>query len=229
MHRARSLIALSVHLLTLSGTVLSLAALIAASNHDWPTTFGLLGLALIVDGIDGPLARRFDVVDALPRWQGPILDLIVDYLTYVLVPAYIVYEAGLMPGGLGFVAAAVICVTSGFYFADRHVKTQDNFFRGFPALWNLIVFYIMVLSLRPLAALLLVAVCALATFLPVKFVHPLRVVRWRAPTIAMTAAWALLALLAIFQNMQPHLWVQLALLFVAAYFLILSGLRSARP
>ena len=228
MRRGRPLIAVGVHLLTLSGAVLSLAAIIAASAGDWPRTFALLGLALIVDGIDGPLARRLDVAETLARWQGAILDLVVDYQTYVFVPAYIVYAAGLMPAGLGFIAAAVICVTSGFHFADRHSKTPDQFFRGFPAVWNLVVFHIMALSLSPPVALILVAACAVATFLPVAFVHPLRVVRLRAATLGVTLVWAILAVISLAQNMQPDFWVRIGLSAAAAYFLFLSLLRSTR-
>jgi phosphatidylcholine synthase len=228
MRRAQAFIAIGVHVLTLSGAVLSLAAIISASSQDWPRTFTLLGLALIVDGLDGPLARRFNVAEVLPRFQGATLDLIVDYLGYVFVPAYIVYSANLMPAGLGLAAAAVICVTSGFYFADRDSKTPDQFFRGFPALWNLVVFHIIALAVSPPLALLLVGSCAAATFLPVTFVHPLRVVRWRAATLTVTLIWAALAVLSVVQNMQPDLWVRLGLLVTASYYLVLTAWRSAR-
>ena len=228
MRSAQPFIAIGIHMLTLSGAVLSLAAIVSAVNSDWPTTFALLGLAVIVDAIDGPLARRFKIVEALPRFQGAILDLIVDYLGYVFVPAYIVYTANLMPMGFGFAAAAIICVTSGFYFADRDNKTPDQFFRGFPAVWNLVVFYIMALGVSPAVALIVVGLCAAATFRPVKFVHPLRVARWRAATLAVTFIWAALAAFTLVQNMQPDLWARLGLLATAAYFLILTALRSAR-
>ena len=108
-----------------------------------------LGVALLVDGIDGPLARALHVAERLPRWSGDALDLVVDFTTYVFVPAYAIVASGLMPLALGDAGrASSIVVTGALYFADGSMKTADNHFRGFPAVWNLIAFYLLLLQAR---------------------------------------------------------------------------------
>lgn len=220
--------ALAVHVLTLSGAVAALGAIAAAADGDLPLAFALLGLAMLIDGIDGPLARWLDIAVLLQRWRGEVLDQIVDYVAYVLVPAYIVYAAGLMPYGLNFAVAALICVSAGFNFADRRAKAEDNFFVGFPAAWNLVAFHLVAFALPPWIALALVVLCAGATFLPVPFAHPLRVRRLRPVTVAMTLVWAVAAAWTLADGMRPGIAAGLGLLVPLAYFLALSALRASR-
>ena len=111
--------------------------------------FLCLGVALIVDGIDGTMARRVRVAELLPRWSGDVLDLVVDFVTYVFVPAYAIAAGGLLPDLLALPAGIVIVVTGALYFADREMKTADNYFRGFPALWNVVAFYLFLLRPPP--------------------------------------------------------------------------------
>ena len=125
--------AFSVHVLTACGAALALLALIAAVRGEWAQMFLWLGIALFVDGIDGTLARAARVSEVLPRWSGDVLDLVVDFTTYVFVPAYAIAASGLMPGYWGVAAACVIVVTGALYFADTSMKTADNHFLGFPA------------------------------------------------------------------------------------------------
>src|SRR4029079_8642139 len=120
-------LAFSVHILTACGAALALLALLAATRSDWPLMFLWLGVGLVVDAIDGPLARALHVKEVLPRWSGDTLDLVVDYTTYVFVPAYAVALAGLMPLGWAITAAVIIAITGTLYFADRAMKTEDNF------------------------------------------------------------------------------------------------------
>lgn len=141
--------AFAIHVLTASGAALALIALILATGGHWTMMFACLGLALIVDGVDGPLARALRVKDVLPRWDGAGLDFVVDFTTYVFVPAYAIAASGLLPDGLGVPAAALIVITGALYFADRSMKTDDNYFRGFPAVWNVIAFYLYVLMPPP--------------------------------------------------------------------------------
>src|SRR6476661_10814187 len=122
------ILAYSVHILTAAGAALALLALIAASRGEFPLMFLLLGVALFVDGIDGPLARRFRVAETLPRWSGDVLDLVVDFTTYVMVPAYAIVSGGLLPQPLALPAGIVIVVSGALYFADRDMKTADNYF-----------------------------------------------------------------------------------------------------
>ena len=219
--------AFAIHVLTASGAALALIALILATGGHWAMMFACLGLALIVDGVDGPLARALRVKDVLPRWDGAGLDFVVDFTTYVFVPAYAIAASGLLPDGFDVPAAALIVITGALYFADRSMKTDDNYFRGFPAVWNVIAFYLYVLMPPSwIAAIAIVALAAL-TFVPVRFVHPLRVQRLRWLNIAMMAAWAVLALIAVLANLSPGPYVVYGLSAIALYFLGAGLLRRA--
>ena len=131
--------ALSVHLLTATGAVLSMLALLAAANAEWSSMFLWLVIALIVDGVDGPLARRYQVKKNWPTYDGVLMDLIIDYLTYVFIPAYALFMSGLLPGWTGWIAIIAITYGSVIYFADTRMKTRDYSFAGFPACWNMVV------------------------------------------------------------------------------------------
>jgi phosphatidylcholine synthase len=216
-------LAFSVHILTACGAALALLALLAATRSDWPLMFFWLGVALVVDAIDGPLARTLNVKEVLPRWSGDTLDLVVDYTTYVFVPAYAVAAAGLMPLAWAITAAAIVAITGTLYFADRNMKTEDNFFRGFPAVWNLVVFYLLLLRPAPLVAGATVVLFAVLTFVPLKFVHPFRVRRWRGVTVALLTLWAVLALAAVRQGLQPESWITAALSAIALYFVAVGA------
>ena len=220
--------AFAVHVLTASGAAFAFLALLAAVGGAWPLMFLWLGLALIVDAVDGPLARRTRVIEVLPRWSGETLDLVVDFVTYVFVPAYAVSASGLMPSTLAALAGVVIVVTGVIYFADRRMKMDDNYFRGFPVLWNVAAFYL--LLLRPVPTLTAIAVGALAvmTFLPFPFVHPVRVRRLRAVNLALLAMWAALALTALLHDMSPGPWVTVGLCAIGVYVFAAGFLRPSR-
>jgi len=210
--------AFAVHVLTASGAALAFVALIFATGGQWPAMFVCLGLALIVDGIDGPLARAFKVAQVLPRWSGDTLDMVVDFVTYVFVPAYAIAGSGLLPPDLALPAGLVVVVSGAIYFADRDMKTADNFFRGFPVLWNLAAFYLDVLQPEPWLAAVIVALLAAATFAPIRFLHPLRVTRLRALNIGLLALWAALAVAAVAADLSPGPYVTWPLVAIAAYF-----------
>src|SRR5690606_20885737 len=159
--------------------------------------FFVLGLALVVDGIDGPLARMFRVQEALPRWSGDTLDIVVDFVTYVFVPAFAIAASGLLPPAAAIPAGVLVCITGALYFADRKMKTSDNYFRGFPAVWNLAAFYLYLLEPPPWIAVCGIVILAALTFAPFKFLHPLRVRRLRALNVALLVLWAALSLVAV--------------------------------
>lgn len=188
--------------------------------------FLCLGLALIVDGIDGPLARAFEVQKLLPRWSGDTLDLVVDFTTYVFVPAYAIAASGLLPQPFAIPAGIVVVVSGALYFADREMKTADNYFRGFPAVWNLAAFYLYLLEPPGWAATTAIVVLAGLSFAPVKFLHPLRVERWRMLNIAILTLWAMLAFAAVVQGLSPGPYVTLPLSLIAVYFLTVGSLRT---
>jgi len=217
--------AFAVHVLTASGVALAFLALIFATGGQWAAMFICLGLALIVDAIDGPLARAFKVAEVLPRWSGETLDLVVDFVTYVFVPAFAIAASGYLPQMLTIPCGIVIVITGTLYFGDRNMKTDDNYFRGFPAVWNLAAFYLFLLEPPAWAAAVGVFALAGLTFAPIRFVHPLRVHYLRTLNIVLLALWAALALLAVIQNLEPGLYVTIPLTVIAAYFLIAGFLR----
>ena len=169
--------AFSVHILTASGSFLAFLGVVAAAEGRFVTMFWWLGLALLVDGVDGPIARRLRVSEVLPTWSGVMLDNIIDYVTYVLLPAFALYQSHMIGEPMSFIAAALIVVSSAIYYADSSMKTGENFFSGFPVVWNMIIFSFFVTEPSSWIAMAIVAISVVLTFLPVNFLHPVRVKR----------------------------------------------------
>jgi phosphatidylcholine synthase len=202
---------------------------LAAIDHDWTRMFWFLGAALFVDGIDGTLARQFDVAERLPRWSGDVLDLVVDFLTYVFIPAYVVVASGLLPAYLAISCAVAIIISGALYFADRRMKMDGNYFRGFPAVWNVPAFYLLLLKPDPWIATSAIVLLAVTTFLPVPFVHPFRVARLRVLTLSLLAVWSVLACVTLLRDMMPGPWITAGLCAVAVYFLTVGLIRRPQP
>ncbi|MEM6849509.1 MAG: CDP-alcohol phosphatidyltransferase family protein [Pseudomonadota bacterium] len=181
--------AYSVHLFTAVGASLAMLALLEAAQQDWAMMSIWLAIAFVVDGIDGPLARRYDVGTNAPVIDGTLLDLIVDFLTYVMIPAYALYGSGLLPGWTGWFVVLFIPFASSLYFADTRMKTADASFRGFPSCWNMVVLALLVIQPNWVVILLLVVGLSAAQFLTLRFVHPVRTVRWRAVTLPVALIW----------------------------------------
>jgi len=219
--------AFAVHVFTAAGAALALAALVYATRGQWAALFLCLGIALIIDGVDGTIARSLKVAEVLPRWSGDVLDLVVDFVTYVFVPAYAIAAGGLLPLHIAMPAGIFIVTTGALYFADREMKTPDNYFRGFPALWNAAAFYLFLLKPWPPLAACIVIVLAGLTFVPFKFLHPMRVTRLRAVNIAALLLWSVLALIAVLRDLDPGPWVAGGLVVIGAYFLAV-GLTEKR-
>ncbi|UWQ22579.1 phosphatidylcholine/phosphatidylserine synthase [Jannaschia sp. W003] len=188
--------ALSVHALTASGAVFAMFALLAAVETAWSWMFLWLLAALVVDGVDGPLARRWEVTLHAARFDGVLLDLIIDYLTYVFIPIYALYASGLVPGWAGWGVLIVVPFASALYFADTQMKTEDASFEGFPGCWNMVALVVFVTEPNPWLTLVVALVLSAAMFLPVRFVHPVRTRRWRPLTLAITTVWMVLAVVA---------------------------------
>ncbi len=217
----------SVHLFTASGGAVAVLALYAAIERNFATCFAWLGLALFIDGVDGTLARAAQVHVTAASIDGAVLDLMIDFLTYVLVPVVALWRSDLMPTEASFWIGLVVTIASALYFADTRMKTEDMWFRGFPGTWNILVLYLFVLRPPWIASAGLLLAAAALMFAPLVFVHPLRVVKLRGLTIAMTIAWFALAALAIVENLTPSHWVVAGLMATAAYFLALPLCRHS--
>lgn len=221
--------ALSVHLLTATGAVFAMLAMLAAVNDEWDLMFLWLVVAFFVDGIDGPLARRFEVKRHAPEFDGELLDLIIDYLTYVFIPAFALFKSGLMAGWTGWVAIIVITFASSMYFAHTRMKTKDNSFSGFPGCWNMVVLVIFALQPNFWVSLTLVTTLAVAMFLPLRFIHPVRTERWRSVSLPMALAWTFFAGWAAWVDFHPDSWAHMGLVITSVYLLFAGIAQQIIP
>jgi len=215
-----------VHLFTAFGAVCALFAIRAVQAGAWEQVFAWLGLALFIDGVDGTFARIADVSARLPRFSGDRLDLIVDYVTYVFVPAVALMQAGYLGGGFGVVLASLILLSSLFHFSDTESKTDDHCFVGFPAIWNIVAFYIFAFDMPSWSASLLVLACVVLTFVPMRWAHPLRTPLLWPVTLALMVLWAVAASFAFWSGFPAGALTKAALLLVAAYGIGLVLLRN---
>ncbi len=218
-----------VHLFTATGAVFAMLAMLAAVEADWSLMFVWLVVAFVVDGIDGPLARRYHVRSHAPKIDGVLLDLIIDYLTYVFIPAYALFKSDLLPGWTGWIACILVTFASVVYFADTRMKTKDNSFAGFPACWNMVAVVIFALQPPFWASLALVVVLAVTMFTPLKFIHPVRTVRWRRVSLPVALAWTGFAGWAAVVDFDPDGWAAWGLLATSAYLLVAGIAQQIFP
>jgi phosphatidylcholine synthase len=221
--------AFSVHVFTALGAGIALIALLEAVREHWAAMFGWLGIALVIDAVDGPIARRLDVARVQPNWSGDVLDLVVDFVTYVFVPAYAITASGLLPPLAAPLLGIGIIVSGALYFADRRMKAADNHFRGFPALWNAAAFYLFLLRPGPVLASLAVGLLIVLTFVPFHVLHPVRVVRLRGLTLSLMAIGAVLAVVALVRDFDVGTPVTAGLCAIALYIVASDAvIRLAR-
>lgn len=223
-------IAWLVHGLTACGAVLAFLALMAAVEGEWRMVLLWLLAALALDGIDGTLARAARAAERAPRIDGATLDLIIDYLNYVFVPAVFIWRAGLVPPVLAPVLAALILISALYNFTRRDLKTGDNYFRGFPALWNVVALYLFVGRPGGEAAAAVIAFFAALTFAPVHFVHPFRVTDYGRWLPALAVVWAIATAAMLWPGWSAGAqaaWLGISL-GTAALLLVLSLLRTVR-
>ena len=221
--------ALLVHLLPASGAVFAMLAMLAAVEEKWSMMFLWLVVAFFVDGIDGPLARKYHVKKNAPLFDGVLLDLIIDYLTYVFVPAYALFKSGLLPGWTGWIVIIVITFASALYFAIATMKTEDNSFLGFPGCFNMAVLVFFAVEPNFWIILFVTLVLAVAMFLPIKFVHPTRTKRWRAITLPMALGWTFFAGWAAWVDFHPQSWAHWGLVATSLYLVMAGAMQQLIP
>ena len=178
-----------VHLFTALGVVFGFLALLATVNLEIPEAFLWLALALFIDGVDGTLARAANVKENTPYIDGAILDNIIDYLNYVVVPVFIFYTLNMVPEPFLLLSSAAILLVSCFTFINTKTKTEDFYFSGFPANWNIVILYFYILDSTQWINLCFVLLFCVLTFIPFKYVHPFRVVEFRKITLLITSIW----------------------------------------
>uniref|UniRef100_A0A7C1P9N2 Phosphatidylcholine synthase n=1 Tax=Agrobacterium albertimagni TaxID=147266 RepID=A0A7C1P9N2_9HYPH len=221
--------AFSVHILTASGSFLAFLGVVAAAEHRFVDMFWWLGLALLVDGIDGPIARKMRVKEVLPNWSGDTLDNIIDYVTYVLLPAFALYQSGMIGEPWSFVAAGLIVVSSAIYYADMGMKTDEYFFSGFPVVWNMLIFTLFVIDASATTALIAVLASVVLTFLPINFLHPVRVQRLRPLNMAVFLLWCAFGGYALLLHFESPQWVVIGMIVSGLYLYVIGGVMQLFP
>jgi len=221
--------AFSVHILTASGSFLAFLGVVAAAEMRFVDMFWWLGLALLVDGIDGPIARKVRVKEVLPNWSGDTLDNIIDYVTYVLLPAFALYQSGMIGEPWSFVAAGLIVVSSAIYYADMGMKTDEYFFSGFPVVWNMLIFTLFVIDASATTALVVVLASVFLTFLPIHFLHPVRVKRLRPLNLAVFFLWCGFGGYALLLHFNSPTWVVMGMIVSGLYLYVIGGVLQFFP
>ncbi|MGE7956228.1 phosphatidylcholine synthase [Pseudomonas sp. NPDC089530] len=222
-----SLKAWGAHGFTASGVVTALLATLALFDNQPKACLLWLGVALIVDGVDGSLARKVNVQSVLPQFDGSVLDLVIDYLTYVFIPALFIYRYIPLPAYSALLATSVILVSSLFCFCNVDMKSKDNYFVGFPAAWNVVALALYIIAPTPWLTLLSIGALALLTLTRMKFLHPFRVRRFMPVNIAVTAIWLLCSLSLVINHPYNGAWVMGLWLAMSAYFLGICIWRTA--
>ena len=217
-----------VHAYTAAGAVLAFLAIQAAMTRDFRAAFLWLFAAVLVDSTDGVLARRAHVHERVPKFSGEKLDDIVDYLTFVFVPAVILSQAEAITGAWTIPVVAAMLLSSLFGFASEDAKTDDHFFTGFPSYWNIVALYLVVLRLSPaLNAVILLTLSALV-FVRIGYVYPTRTTTARALTLTLGLLWSLMMLALIMQLPTPQRSLAWLSLFYPVYYTALSLVLHAR-
>jgi phosphatidylcholine synthase len=218
----RTCAAWSVHLLTALGAVVGLKAMVAIEYGAWRAAFLCMGLTIAIDSVDGALARKVGVKQVLPGFDGALLDNIVDYFTYVIVPAFFLYQAGIVPLGWGPVAGAMITLASGYQFCQSDAKTPEHYFKGFPSYWNLVVFYLFLLDWPRWLNFGIILCFTIMIFVPFRYIYPTRTVTLRKTTLGLAGIWGAMLLTMLFRYPEHHLGLTYVSLVYVAYYHLLS-------
>lgn len=218
----RRLLAWAVHMFTASGGIVGLFALVAIARREWRQAMGWLFLALLIDALDGGLARAVEVKRVLPDFNGKMLDYVVDFVTFVVAPTLFLYEADMLPASASLVCVTAILLVSGYHYGNLKALTADYYFKGLPAPWNIIVFYLFVLRLYPWWNVSIVALACALHFVPIKFVYPTQTRKLRSLSVGLTILMGLINLVLLLQYPLTNPLLLLASLLILGYLLTLS-------
>lgn len=163
-----------IHIFTASGAVVGLMALQAIVQHQYLYTFWLMIAAIFIDAVDGLFARLIKIKTAVPEINGELLDNIVDFLNYTIVPAFFLLVTDILPPQWCFLSVIAITLSSAYQFSQVDAKTEDHFFKGFPSYWNIVVFYLFFWQMSPWVNMSIVLGLSLLSFVPIKYVYPSR-------------------------------------------------------
>ena len=212
-------IAWLVHLFTATGAIWGFLSIVDINQQNWGRAFVWMAIALLVDSFDGYATRAAKVRRVLPDFDGALLDNIVDYLNYVFVPAYFLYAAGLLPPKLEIVLPILVLLASAYQFSQSDAKTDDHYFKGFPSYWNIVVFYMVMLSSAQWTNALIIVFFSVMVFIPMKYIYPSRSNVLPRVTLGLGLLWIIVnAVILVIYPSQPQWLVWISLLYPAYYY-----------
>jgi phosphatidylcholine synthase len=212
----------SAHLLTATGAVWGLFSILAISNHQWLLAFVWMAVAVLIDSFDGLWARRVRVKRVLPNFDGALLDNIIDFLNYVVVPVYFLYESEMLPSQYALSGAALILLASAYQFCQGDAKTDDHYFKGFPSYWNIMVYYMFVLSWNGWVNLAVTVLLSALVFVPIKYVYPTRTAIYQRLTMTLACIWGIVNVIILVRYPIHDRWLIWASLLFVIYYCWLS-------
>lgn len=216
------MLAWGAHLFTATGALWAILTVLAIIDQEWKIAFVWMTAAVVVDSFDGFIARAVRVKEVLPEFDGELMDNILDYVTYVFVPAFLLIQAGLFPANLSLIGAAIILLTSAYQFCQVDAKTDDHYFKGFPSYWNVLAFYLVIFGFAPWVNFVIVAVFGILVFVPIKYVYPSRTTRLRGLTMSLLGVWAICTVILWYQFPDYNRWLIIISSAVGIYYLGLS-------
>ncbi|MEZ4863015.1 MAG: CDP-alcohol phosphatidyltransferase family protein [Caldilineaceae bacterium] len=220
--RKTKAMAWSAHLFTATGTIWGLLAILAISNHQWILAFAWMALSVFVDSFDGLWARRVQVKSVLPNFDGALLDNMIDFLNYVFVPAYFLYESEMLPRQYALAGAVLILLASSYQFCQDDAKTEDHYFKGFPSYWNIMVYYMFILSWGGWVNLAILVLLSALVFVPIKYVYPTRTALHQRLTMTLACLWGVINVMILTQYPTPDRWLLWGSLLFVLYYCGLS-------
>jgi phosphatidylcholine synthase len=217
----------TIHLLTLSGICVGMVSLVAVMDGSPRLAVGMLLLAMVIDGLDGPLARRADIRRVLPQFDGETLDIAIDYVTCVIVPAAFAWQFELVPrSAIGVVALGVLVSTSALWFARADMMTPDKWFRGFPAAWNMVIPTLWLMDAGQAVVVVVVLVLSVVQLTDIEFAHPVQVDRWRTENLAAMTLWSAALLVGTIAWPDTARWTELALVVGPLWIVVSTAVRD---
>ncbi|MEX0848332.1 MAG: CDP-alcohol phosphatidyltransferase family protein [Ilumatobacteraceae bacterium] len=216
----------AIHGLTVSGILVGMLALMAVLDGSPRAAVLLLVLAQVIDGIDGPLARRFDIATVIPKYDGYILDLVIDYVTCVLVPAVFAWQFYVVPHGIsGEISVAMMLITSAMWFSRTDMMTDDHWFRGFPGVWNMVIPTLWLLDAPGWVSVITIVGLSLLSMTDVEFAHPVQALQWRRQNVGFMAVWVLTMVILTIADRDLNLLSSLLLMAGPAWVAVSTLLR----
>jgi phosphatidylcholine synthase len=222
LNPVRVMLAWGVHLFTATGAVWGFLGLLAIFEHNWRMMIIYMIVAMLVDGFDGMLARWADVKKYANGLDGALLDNILDYLNYVVVPALFLVEADVLPESVRLFAACSILLTSAYQFTQSDAKTDDHHFKGFPSYWNVAALYMLLMNLPQWWNFGFLMLFNVLVFIPIRYIYPSRNSYLRTLTLALTYLYGAIGIWGLVQYPNQPKWVVWASFIYVAYYLVLS-------